>query len=299
MNKFNHIPSLVVFAVLAAATCVIVLLVRSCRSGTEVSASLSAVKVEPGGYFTYSDSTRSARTWLWEFGDGCSSDKPSGTYAYQKPGDYRIRLTVDDEYEKLFTVHVRAAENTSLSRLAEIAAPATAMQGEYIVFSGVGDDKEWRWEFGASGIVDSREKNPIYAYAEPGKYQVRLRTENTQYPVVHNIEILPGYSPSDSTDVMNVIAQEIRRHLQAICDGGPFNSNYNRIVKKYLCSDEKTEVSINNTKFNDIYSYCQGLAAVGRGRKLTIEHVAVEIPDPESGCVTRVIVIQTEKEKMK
>lgn len=297
MNKFNHIPSLVVFAVLAVTTCVIILLVRSCRPDMEVRASLSSVEVEPGSRFTYTDSTRSARTWLWEFGDGNSSDKASGTYAYREPGDYRIRLTVNGEYEKLFTVRVKPAENNSLSRVAEIAAPATAIQGEYIVFNGVGDDKEWRWEFGASGIVDSREKNPIYAYAEPGKYQVRLRTENTQYPVVHNIEILPGYSPSDSTDMMSIIAQEIRRHLQAICDGGSFNSNYNRIVKNYLCSDEKTEVSINNAKFNDIYSYCQGLAAVRRSRKLTIEHVAVEIPDPESGCVTRVIVIQTEKEK--
>ena len=297
MNKFNHIPSLVVFAVLAVATCIIILLVRSCRPDMEVRASLSAVEVEPGSRFTYTDSTRRARTWLWEFGDGSSSDKASGTYAYGKPGDYRIRLTVNDAYEKLFTVRVKSAENNSLSGVAEIDAPATAMQGEYIVFSGVGDDKEWRWEFGASGIVDSREKNPIYAYAEPGKYQVRLRTENTQYPVVHNIEILPGYSPSDSTDMMSVIAQDIRKHLQAICDGEPFNSNYNQIVKKYLCSDEKTEVSINNNKLNDIYSYCQGLVAVGRGRKLIIEHVAVEIPDPESGCVTRVIVIQTEKEK--
>lgn len=299
MNKFTHIPALVVFVVLAVTTCAIILLVRSCRSGMEVSASLSATEVEPGGRFTYADSTRSARTWLWEFGDGYSSAKPSGTYAYQNPGNYRIRLTVNGEYEKLFTVRVKPAENNSLSRVAGIAAPTVALQGEYIVFNGVGDDKEWRWEFGASGIVDSREKNPIYAYTEPGKYQVQLRTENTQYPVIHNIEILPGYSPSDSTDVMSVIAQEIRKHLQAICDGGHFNNNYNQIVKNYLCSDEKTEVSINNSKFNDIYSYCQGLAAIGRGRKLLIEHVAVEIPDMESGCVTRIIVIQTEKEIIK
>lgn len=299
MNKFNHIPSLIVFAVLAATTCVIILTVRSCRPGMEISASVSVTETEAGSPFTYSDSTRGVRTWLWEFGDGNTSDKPSGTYTYQNPGEYRIRLTADGENEKLFTVRVKAVDNTFLSRVVKIDAPATAMQGEYIVFNGVGDDKEWRWEFGESGFVDSREKSPIYAYAKPGKYQVRLRTENTKYPMVRDIEILPNYSPSDSTDVMSVIAQEIRKRLQAICDGESFNSNYNQIVRNYLCSNEKTEVSINNSKFNDIYSYCQGLAAVGRGRKLTIEHVAVEIPDPESGCVTRIMVIQTENEKIK
>ena len=95
--------------------------------------------------------------------------------------------------------------------------------------------------------------------------------------------------------MMSVIGQDIREKLQNIVDGKSFNTNYNHIVKRYLCSDEKTEVSINNNKFNDIYSYCQGLAATGRGRKITIEHVAVEIPDLEAGCVTKIIVIQSEK----
>ena len=95
-------------------------------------------------------------------------------------------------------------------------APATAFQGEIVSFKGYGPSKEWRWQFGESGIVDSREQNPLYAYTEPGIYEVLLTTENTQYPVRHTIEILPQYTENDSTDVLVIIGNDIREHLQAI-----------------------------------------------------------------------------------
>lgn len=295
MNKFNNVASTTVFVILALVVGALILGIRSCQSGPGVKAFISDTEVAVGESFTYSDSTQNAETWYWEFGDSKSSDKPKGIYCYEQAGRYRIRLTVNGKYEKLFTVNVKTNRSDSISRLVEIEAPKTAMQGEYIVFSGVGNDKQWRWEFGESGIVDSREKSPIYAYAKPGTYRVQLRTENTQYPVIHNIEIIPNYSKNDSTDTMSVIGADIREKLQAISDGKSFNSNYKYIIGKYMCSDEKTEVIINNNKSNDIYSYCQGLAATGKGRKLFIDHVAVEIPDLESGCVSKIIVVQTGK----
>lgn len=299
MNKFSHVTSLVVFGILILGVGIIILSIRSCRTGPEIKAMLSDTKILVDKNFAYSDSTYNAHTWHWEFGDGSFSDQPAGLYAYRRIGRYKIRLTVNGKYEKLFTVNVKPDHSTPISKVIEIQAPQTAMQGEYVVFKGIGNDKQWRWEFGESGIVDSRKKNPLYAYRESGTYQIRLRTENTQYPVIHTIEITPCYSVNDSTDMMSVIGSDIREKLQAITEGKSFNSNYNYIIRKYMCNDEKTEVVINNNKFNDIYSYCQGLAAMGRGRKLTIEHVSVEIPEPESGCVTRILVIQTEKEKMK
>lgn len=284
---------MIVIAVLAVVITAVILSIRACQSAPEVKASLSDVEIEVGESFVYADSTRNAGTWLWEFGDNKMSGERRGIYAYGQAGQYKVRLTVNSKYEKLFIVNVKEVDKGKLSRLVEIDAPSTAMQGEYIVFNGIGNDKQWQWEFGESGIVDAREKSPLYAYSKPGIYQVKLRTENTQYPVVHKIEVVPGYSKNDSTDVLSVIGADIREKLQAISDGKSFNSNYRYIVRKYMCLDEKTEVVINNNKYNDIYSYCQGLAATGRGRKTVIEHVAVEIPDLESGCVSKVIVIQT------
>ncbi|MCS2276427.1 PKD domain-containing protein [Bacteroides caccae] len=214
--------------------------------------------METGETVHYADSTRNARSWLWEFGNGDISHERSGEYVFKKPGRYQVRLQVDGglERKQIITVH-RSRDDYGSDELVRMKAPATAFQGEIVSFKGYGPSKEWRWQFGESGIVDSREQNPLYAYTEPGIYEVLLTTENTQYPVRHTIEILPQYTENDSTDVLVIIGNDIREHLQAIVDGKPFNTHYNYILKKYLCGNPDIAVTVNNSKKNDFYSYCQ------------------------------------------
>ena len=172
---------------------------------------------------------------------------------------------------------------------------ATAFQGEIISFKGYGPSREWRWQFGESGIVDSREQNPLYAYSEPGRYEVLLTTEETQSPVRHTIEILPQYTENDSTDVLVIIGNDIREHLQAIVDGKPFNTHYNYILKKYLCGNPDIAVTVNNSKKNDFYSYCQGLKIIAR-RKTLIDEVFVDMGDNlNNECVMQLMVTQHER----
>ena len=294
MNKFNNIRSLIIIIVIGCFIIGFIFFMRSCSPQIEVRAKLSNTNLSVGEAFVFSDSTQNADSWLWEFGNGEVSDKKIGRYNYKQPGQYRIRVTVNGKIEKLFTVNVKEAKDSKLSRFIEIQAPETAMQGEFIVFKALGNDKQWRWVFGESGMIDSREQNPIYSYSSPGVYKVELHTENTQYPITHYIEIYPQYSDSDSTDVMSIIGADIKEKLQAISDGKSFNTNYNYIINKYLCKNQKVEVVINNNKYNDIYSYCQGLKIMGKG-KISIDIVLVDIPDMDTGCVTKLTVIQSDK----
>lgn len=294
MNKFNNLKSLIILVVIGCFVVGFIFLMRSCSPEMEIKAKLSHLNLTVGEEFIYSDSTQNADSWLWEFGNGDTSDKGTGKYKYNQAGQYRIRITLNGKREKLFTVNVKENREDNLSRLMEIQAPESAMQGEYIVFKAIGYDKQCRWLFGESGMIDSREQNPIYKYSEPGTYHVELYTENTKYPVIHMIEVYPQYSESDSTDVMSVIGADIKEKLQAIADGQMFNPNYNYIINKYLCKNQKVEVVINNNKYNDIYSYCQGLRIIGKG-KLSIDLVLVEIPNIETGCVTKLTVIQSDK----
>lgn len=296
MGKFNNLTSVIIYAVLGVSILSIIMLFRSFSSGIQIDAYLSDYSVVTGEQVTYTDSTKSANYWHWEFGNGDESRERTGQYAFAKSGQYRVRLTVDGKNEKLFTVNVIDSQLDKMTRIVQIEAPSFAMQGENVVFRGVGTDKQWRWEFGESGMVDAREKEPIYAYSKPGIYNIALTTENTQYPVYHTIEVAPQYIDSDSTDVMTVIGLDIKEKLQNIVDGKPFNANYNYILSKYIGSNEKTEVVINNTKFNDVYSYCQGLRITGRNQTL-IEQVAVEIADIEVGQVTKIMVLQFDKRK--
>lgn len=275
---------------------VLALLIRLLFSSRTIRMTLNPIEVEVGEPVHYSDSTRKAKKWLWEFGNGDKSNKQSGEYIFMEPGRYQIRLRIDDALEESKIVTVRRKKNDyGNEQLVKIEAPSTAMQGEIVTFRGYGASKEWRWQFGESGIVDSREQNPLYSYSEPGKYEVQLMTENTQYPVRHTIEVIPQYAENDSTDILVVIGNDIREHLQAIVDGKPFNTHYNYILKKYLCGNPDVAVTINNNKKNDFYSYCQGLKIIAR-KKTLIDDVFVDMGDDlNNECVMQLMVTQHER----
>jgi hypothetical protein len=291
MSKLlNHRIYIIIIAI--AAVVGITFLARSCMYNKEVRATVSPLDIEQGQPIQFSDSTQGADRWYWEFGNGDTSDSRQGGYTYPETGKYQIRLTVNGKLEKRFIVNVRSPKKDESSDLVKIAAPDEALQGEYITFRGEGLSKDWRWEFGETGQVDAFEKNAIYKYELPGRYTVSLRTEETKYPVLHTIDILPQYSETDTTDVASVIGNDIREKLQAIVDRKPFNRNYNHILSNYLCNNPNTLVIINNDKKNDFYSYCQGLKIIGR-EKTVIENVLIDMEENEE-CISKLIVIQTD-----
>ena len=158
----------ILFVVAAMLLCVLVaVLIRLFFSNRIVRMTLTPIEVEVGEAVHYADSTRNASSWLWEFGNGDVSHERSGQYVFKEPGRYQVRLQVDHSLEKKQIVKVnRRANNYGSDQLVKIEAPATAFQGEIISFKGYGPSREWRWQFGESGIVDSREQNPLYAYSE-------------------------------------------------------------------------------------------------------------------------------------
>ena len=271
--------------------------VRKLASGREIHAEVSASEIELGKPIFFVDSTYKTYKVVWEFGNGDFSQEKRGRYVFPEVGKYQIRLTVDNCMEKFFVVKVRERRMTPGRRPIRIIAPKRVLQNERVIFMADGDSKDWRWEFGESGDVDSQDRNPIYADSQPGCYEIRLRTETTKYPVVHQVEVLPEYTESDSSDVMTLIAVDIQEHLQNIVDKGSFNANYNYILKKYLHDNPNVMVLVNSDKENDFYSYCYGLKIVGRQYSTTINEVVVET-DKNASCVRKLLINQNSiKEK--
>ena len=269
-------------------------LVRFLFADRVVDAMVMPTDIEQGMPIAYADSTQGAKRWLWEFGNGDAVRNRNGEYVYPQTGRYQVRLTVDGDLEKSFIVNVRSPrKDDALTQLIQIIAPDKGVQGEFITFRGEGPSKEWRWEFGETGNVDAREKTAIYQYTEPGFYEVLLMTEETQYPIRHNIEIIPQYVENDTTDIISIIGNDIREKLQAIVDQEDFNKNYNYILNTYLCGDPYAAVVVNNKKRNDFYSYCQGLKIIGRN-KTRIENVLIDAGDMVQSCIKRIIVVQTD-----
>ncbi|MCD8192983.1 MAG: PKD domain-containing protein [Tannerellaceae bacterium] len=282
-SKLYIIISLIIICLLVA------LAVRLLFQKKEVYAFVSPLEVYLNEPVFYSDSTYNASQWFWEFGNGAFSNSRYGEYRYPSTGTYQIRLTVDNSLERNFIVNVRERVQLERDSLIRISAPYEAMQGEFVVFRGVGHAREWRWSFGETGIIDSREQVAIYAFNHPGLYMVELMTEDTQYPIMHEIQVLPVYEEDVDTHIE--IGNDIREKLQAIVDGKPFNPNYNHIMNKYLCNNPNLIVTVNGDKNNDFYSYCQGLKIIGL-HNTTIQEVHVFMDEHRPGCLKKLNVTQ-------
>lgn len=292
MHRLLNFRILIVIAVTIASIFAFSALIRSCSDEQDIRAKVSHVALNCNEPLAFADSTKHAQKWLWEFGNGDKTSSQSGEYRYTQPGKYQIRLTVNDKYQRYFLVEVRKPKSEEeIANLIRINAPESAMQNELIVFKAEGESEQWRWEFGETGMIDSRDKKTLYAYSEPGIYNILLSTEKTKYPIQQQIEILPQYHPNDTTDVVSLIGNEIKENLQAIVDGQSFNKHYNKILNKFLCENAHTPVVINNNKYNDFYSYCQGLKIIGRSHLTMIENVLVDL-DETNSCIKKLTVIQ-------
>ncbi|KGN75110.1 PKD domain protein [Porphyromonas macacae] len=291
MNKIFTRWMIIVLAALVVGVFVAWLL-RQQFAVHEIRAFISPTEIELGDSIRFSDSTLHADEVLWEFGNGDMSIQKSGYYVFPQIGRYQVRLKVDNKQETRFIVNVKEPRRALEQKSIRIIAPETALQNEYISFMADGNSQEWRWEFGETGEIDSKEKNPTYSYQNPGIYEVHLSSEDTEYPVIHRIEILPEYAESESIDVLTLIATDIQEHLQNIVDGEPFNSNYNYILEKYLCNNPNAQVLVNNVKQNDFYSYCHELKIIGSRSSTVIVEVVVE-PDKKSNCVKKLLIRQS------
>ena len=269
MRKISNtkVYILVIMAVLCVATAIFI---RFMMQRGEPAALVTPLELYLGEPIHYSDSTFRASQWFWEFGNRDVSDKKYGAYTFKEAGSYRVRVTVDEKLQKDFTITVRPPVRFENDSTIQIVAPSVAMQGEYVIFKGVGYAKEWKWSFGETRRIDSREQVALYAYDTPNMYEVELMTEDTKYPIRHTITILPIYMEEES-DERGRIGNDIREKLQAIVDGKPFGPNYNHILTKYLGNNPNIIITINDSKNNDFYSYCQGLKIIDRYNTTILE----------------------------
>jgi len=263
-TKIYILALMVIFCVGAA------FLIRFLMRQGAPAALVTPLELYLGEPIFYSDSTYRASKWLWEFGNRDMSDRKHGEYTYKEVGSYRIRLTVNDNNQKDFLVNVRPPVRFELDSLIQIVGPSVAMQGEYVIFRGVGYARDWRWSFGETRRIDARDQVAIYAYEKPGTYEVELMTADTKYPIRHSIVVYPTYQ-EDESDERSRIGNDIREKLQAIVDGKPFGPNYNHILKRYLANNPNIIITINDAKNNDFYSYCQGLKIIDRYNTTILE----------------------------
>lgn len=244
----------------------------------------------------YTDNTPGAKKWVWEFGNGAKASTQNGSYHYDKPGSYIVRLTVDGELREQFPLNVLDTVRTTIDSVLTISGPTAGLVNEEVRLEGEGQGRDFEWSFGETGRVDVKGKTALYTYRAPGRYMVKLRTDKSRRPIFHTILITdPNAEIADDLvapgDGERKTIDDIRARLQAIANGADFNSNYYYLINKYMCGNEKVSVNIEmngKRKQTDFYSYCMGLTF---GGEIAVDEAQLTIK-PNSTCASLINIKQ-------
>jgi len=123
----------------------------------------------------FTDFSKNADGWNWNFGDGEDSTKQNPTHTYSRAGNYNVTLTVNNingTDSKFVTV-------TVLAQPAFSASPASGKTPLNVSFTdqSTGSPASWNWTFGDGTY--STKKNPVHVYKKSGKYSVTLTLNET------------------------------------------------------------------------------------------------------------------------
>lgn len=241
----------------------------------------------------FSDNTKGAKNWLWEFGDGGRSNTQNGSYHYSRSGAYIVRLTVDGNLRIQMPVAVKDTVAEKPDTALTINGPTSGIINEEVRLEAQGKGTQFEWSFGETGRVDVNGKTALYTFHTPGKFLVKLTSDKSQ-PVTHimyitdpnpdTVVVIPGEGERKRVD-------DIRARLQAIANGEDFNSNYYYLIHTYLCNNEKVIVAVEQDSLrrsSDFYTYCMGLTF---GGEISIDQAQLTI-SPNASCATLLTIKQ-------
>jgi PKD repeat protein len=116
-------------------------------------------------------------SWLWEFGDGGTSDMASPTHTYGQKGDYLVTLTVRDEDGDSSSMNASVPVGNELPHPDFSWSPFSIYSMDPVTFTDTSRDVDGsitdsNWSFGdgsvgTGGIV-------VHRYSRPGTYLVTL-----------------------------------------------------------------------------------------------------------------------------
>ena len=142
-----------------------------------------APKVEAGkcNQFTFdatrsSDPDRQKLSYLWNFGDGQTSDQPVVTHTFDKAGEYSVTLTVKDNSGMACDTGLSNTKVFANFPPTAVVSDVKACMGEAVTLDGSGSTGSaalnYKWDFGDGTAGDGAKVS--HTYDKPGHYRVRL-----------------------------------------------------------------------------------------------------------------------------
>ncbi len=132
-------------------------------------------------YVQFTDMSKNATSWNWDFGDGTYSTARNPVHTFSKTGKYTVILTVKnakDSSSVTKTGFINVANSLKLPVAAFSASPTSGNAPLKVIFTdkSTGSPTSWKWSFGDGTY--STEKNPVHTYSKAGKYTISLTVKN-------------------------------------------------------------------------------------------------------------------------
>jgi PKD repeat protein len=123
------------------------------------------------------DSIGNPTGWLWDFGDGNTSDEQNPSHQYIVPGTYTVSLTASKTGSSDSITKTNYITATEYVPPINAAFHANIFSGDYPLSVNFTDDSTgspvvWSWSFGDGGT--SALQNPSHIYTAEGTYTVTL-----------------------------------------------------------------------------------------------------------------------------
>lgn len=124
----------------------------------------------------------SGTSYLWDFGDGTTSEDRNPVHTFTQAGTYTVRHSV--------VTPMGCASQTDVSAAVEVyptpKADFSAKPDEVSIFHPVVEMKNnslrserWSWDFG-DGMGNATEREPFYTYRDTGSFMIRLISQTYQ-----------------------------------------------------------------------------------------------------------------------
>jgi PKD repeat protein len=123
-------------------------------------------------------STGPIESYLWDFGDGVTTNERNPRHTFSEPRLYNVILQVSGPGGTDRRRMVIVVENQQVAApVADFTASLTTGDAPLSVSftsRSSGQVNSYEWDFNGDGIIDSNDQNPTYIYQNPGTYNVRF-----------------------------------------------------------------------------------------------------------------------------
>lgn len=118
-------------------------------------------------------------SWLWDFGDGTTSNLQNPNHTYSTAGTYTVKLFISTNTGCTDSVvFVNGVKTGTKPTPAFSASPLSVCAGAPVAFTDIstGNPDQWLWDFGDKII--STQKTPTHSYDTSGTFTVKLTVFN-------------------------------------------------------------------------------------------------------------------------